>query len=116
MRIIDWSSDVCSSDLGYAHAGIGQAEQGIDFGILPKVFLYLAAIARALFHGARLAAVLNLTALQIRSGLTKTALLCVFVDFGAAGRVAAAHHIYGGFLAAKDRKSAVEGRGVSARC
>jgi hypothetical protein len=38
--------------LGHAHAGSGQAVQGIDLGALPGGFLLLAAVLAAFGHGA----------------------------------------------------------------
>ena len=86
--------------LRHAHAGGGQAIQGVDFGALPGFFLHLAPVARAFFHGARLPAVLGLAAFLIGRALAETALLGVLVDLGAADLVAAADDIDGRFLAA----------------
>src|SRR5690606_5273007 len=84
----------------YAHIGIGEPEQGIHLGVLPEFFLHLATVARAFFHGPRLSAVLHFAAVAIRGRLAKTALLGIFVDFGAADGVATAHDVYRRFLAA----------------
>src|SRR6185369_2046281 len=80
--------------------GRGQPVQGIDLGVLPDLFLHLAAIAAAFLHGARLPAVLDLAALLVGSRLAETALVRVLVDLGATDVLAAANDIDGGFLAA----------------
>ena len=69
---------------GHAHAGGGKPVQRIDFGALPRLFLDLAAEARAFVHRARLAAVLGLAAFGVIDGLAKTAFVGFLVDLGAA--------------------------------
>jgi hypothetical protein len=86
--------------LRHAHAGGGKAVQGVHFGALPGVFLFLAAVARALLDGARAAAVLDLAALGVLCGLMEAALVGFLVHLGAADLFPAAHHIDHRFLAA----------------
>ena len=86
--------------LRYAHARVGELEQRVDFGVLPCLFLHFAAVAAAFFHRALLAAVLDLAAFAIGRSLAEAALLGVLVDLRATDRVAAAHHVHGGFLTA----------------
>jgi hypothetical protein len=52
------------ADVGFrdANARASEFEQGVDLSVLPKLFLHLFAIARAFFHGSRLATVFNFTA------------------------------------------------------
>ena len=54
---------------GYADAGIGEAIQGIDLGVLPRFLLRLAAELRALTHGTRLPAVSGFAVFGVVDGL-----------------------------------------------
>ena len=82
------------------NARTSELEQGVDLGILPKLFLHLFAVAGAFFHGSRLATVFNFTAFGIRNGVLEATLLSIFVHFGTAYVITAAHHINGRFFAA----------------
>ena len=88
---------------GHSHAGIGQAEQRSDLGILPGAFLLLATIFAALGHGPCLTAATHLAAFLILGSLAKATFVGFLVDLGAAQLVAAAHHINRCFLAAHER-------------
>ncbi|MNC07698.1 hypothetical protein D3C75_552540 [compost metagenome] len=85
---------------GHPHAGGSQLEQGIHLGVLPHLFVLLATVLGALLHGAGAAAVAHLAPFLIDHGLLEAALGGLFIDFGAADLVAAAHHIDVGFFAA----------------
>ena len=89
--------------LGHPHAGIGQAKQRRDLGVLPVVFLLLAPVLGALGHGPGIATAAHLAAFLVFHGLAETALVGFLVDLGAAQLVAAAHHIYRCFLSAHQR-------------
>ena len=77
--------------LGHAHAGFGQAIQSVDLGALPRGLLRLSAELGALGHSARLARILDLAVLGVVDRLAKATLRGLFVNFGAARFVAAAH-------------------------
>ncbi|MDT4846818.1 hypothetical protein FQZ97_808530 [compost metagenome] len=87
---------------GHAHAGRGQAVERIDLGALPDGLGHLAAEARALGHGARLAGVLHAPVLGVVDGLAEAALVGFLVDLGAARVLAAAHDVHHGLLAAHE--------------
>ena len=84
----------------HAHSGGGEFVQGVDLGTLPGRFLFLAAIARAFFHRARLAAVLYLAAFGVMDRLVEAALVGFLVDLCATYLVAALDDIDRGFLSA----------------
>jgi hypothetical protein len=84
----------------HTDAGGGEAVERIDFGMLPGGFLLLPAVARAFLHGAGLAAVLGLAAFGVIDGLTKTALVGLFINLGATNFVAALDDVDHRLLAA----------------
>ena len=94
--------DTIEADIGlrHPHTGRRQLEQGVDLGVLPHLFMLLAAVLGALLHSASAAAVTHLTPLLIDHGLLEAALGRLFIDFGAADLVATAHHIDVGLFAA----------------
>ena len=86
--------------LRYAHPGGSQSIQGIDFGTLPDLFLHLAPVAAAFFHGACLPAVLDLAPFLVGGVVAEAALIGFLVHLGAADMLAAPHDVYRGLLAA----------------
>ena len=84
---------------GHAHARSGQAVQRIHFGALPGGFLFLPPELAALGHGPGRARVFDLAVFGVVHRLAKTAVRGFFVDLGAAGFVAAAHHEHHGLFA-----------------
>ena len=84
---------------GYTHAGIGQAKQRSDLGILPGLLLLLAPVLAALGHGPRLATATHLATFLIFGCLAEAAFVGLLVDLGAAQLVATPHHIDRCFLA-----------------
>ncbi len=85
---------------GHPHPGRRQFEQGIHFGVLPHLFVLLATVFGAFLHGAGIATAAHLAPFLIDHGLLEAALGRLFIDFGAADLVAAAHHIDVGLFAA----------------
>src|SRR5882672_1373300 len=88
--------------LRHAHAGGGETDEGVHLGALPGFLLRLAAVAAALLHGTRAAAVLHPAAFGVVDALAEGALVGFLVDLRAAHLVAAADHVDHGFLAAHE--------------
>ena len=84
---------------GHAHARLDQFVQRIHLGVLPGGLRFLAAEARALGHGARLAAAAHLASFLVLRALLEAALPHVAIDLGAADLRAGAHRVDRGFLA-----------------
>jgi hypothetical protein len=87
----------------HAHAGIGEAIERIDLGVLPGFFLLPAPVSRALGDRARLAAAAHLAAFLVLRARLETALAHVLVDLRATDLAARAHHVHGRFLATLER-------------
>ena len=76
---------------GYTHPGGGQTTEGITLGVLPDLLLFLASEPRVFFHGAGAPAATYLATFRVLRLLVKTAMLDIFVNFGASGFATTTH-------------------------
>ena len=76
---------------GYTDPGVGQITQGITLGVLPDLLLFLAPEPRVFSHGAGAATATDLATFRVLCLLMKTAMLDIFVNFGASGFATTAH-------------------------
>ncbi len=79
--------------LGHTNASAGQTKQCRNFGVLPRVFGFLAPELRALGHRTGLPAVAYLATFLILGRLTETAFVSLLVNLGTPQLIATAHHI-----------------------
>jgi hypothetical protein len=87
----------------HVHAGLGQREQRIHFGVFPRFFLFFAAEFAGLADRPRLAAAAHFAAFLILHPRLEAALRQGLQGYGAADIVAHAHDVHRGFFAAFQR-------------
>ena len=86
--------------LRHAYTGGNELIERVYLGVLPGGFLFLAAVAGALGHGAGLTAAAHFATFLVLRACLKATRAHVLVDLGAAHFLAAADHVNGSFLAA----------------
>ena len=89
--------------LRHTHPGGSEFVQRVDFGVLPRLFGFLAPELAGLADRARLPATTHLAPFLILHARLETTLTEILVHLGATNLVAATHDVYGRFLATFQR-------------